>query len=336
VKKFVVRLSAFIAINFAVFAALVAFAQSERHNVKNSQVEANLPVIPSGQHFDLLIMGTSRGRALSRYSGHERTENVLGMRMLNISKGRGGGVIPQEIFLSYFFDRGNTAGKIVYLVDPFVFFSRHWNEDNLLAEDEPLQFDFWWKLVRSPVSPMVVHNYFASKFTIEALFFRERSEELDAWVLDRMGAPRPDGISLQKVDPILVKKQIANLYPDATEERLFRRYAGFFCEIIQSAQSHGAEIVLIIPPTLLGECPGESLLRSLLADCERRYGIRSFDLGQAILDPSLYCDHGHLNPAGVEYFARTYLKPVLAGTDGPGLIASAPAVSGSTPSEPGS
>lgn len=320
-RKFAVTLAAFLAINAAILVALVVFAQSERHDLKNWQVEADLPIIPAGQHFDLLMMGTSRGRTLSRYGSHRKVEEVLDMRMLNISKGRGGGLIPQWIFLSYFFDRGNTAPRIVYLLDPFVFFSRQWNEDNLLAEDEPFRLDFFWKLFRSPVSPMVVHNYFASKFSVEGLFFRARSVDLDTWVFDRMGIPSLEWVALEKIDPVLVKKQIDNLFPQGVDEAVFRRYAEVLREIIRTAQAHGAEIVLVIPPTLLGESPGEQSLRDLLADCAARYGVRWYDLAQAILEPSLYCDHGHLNLAGVEYFARAYLKPILDGAAGPTLAA---------------
>src|SRR3989344_9671434 len=103
---------------------LIAYYPVWRYDFSNGMTESSLLVIPEDGHFDMLFMGTSHSRVFSRSGNHERVENIMGRRLLNISKGGGhGGIVPEKLFLEMFFDRGNQAEEIVYFIDPWTFFS---------------------------------------------------------------------------------------------------------------------------------------------------------------------------------------------------------------------
>ena len=105
-----------------------------RYDFKNGETEANLPIIKSNQHYDIVFLGTSHGRTLSRFGNHDRVEKILSKKIINLSTGGGRGIYSSQIYLDYFFKRGNTTDTIVYFIDPWVFYSNKWNEENDLLQ----------------------------------------------------------------------------------------------------------------------------------------------------------------------------------------------------------
>lgn len=67
-KKFIFKLLIFAVLNLAVMASLLSFFSGRNRDIhlKNWETESNLLVTGANEHYDLAILGTSRGRVFSR------------------------------------------------------------------------------------------------------------------------------------------------------------------------------------------------------------------------------------------------------------------------------
>ena len=275
---------------------LVSHVPTWRYDFANSQTESNLFVVRKKTHYDLLVLGTSHARIFSRTGNHERVEEILGASMLNLSTGGGRGVYASRIFFDYFLSRGNTAGTVVYFIDPWVLYSQKWNEDNDLFSNEPITPAFLSFIVRRGVNAATIANYLKTKVSWE-------------WVRQ---SPKPDtenNIRLDGVDGEAVAKRVESLYPDGLESATFEKYRTELSVLTETANANNIRLVFIIPTTLLGDMPGEDALKQALDEMDAEW----YDLSNAITDPHLYYDHDHLNTAGIVAFTQKYLRPILSG-----------------------
>lgn len=303
--RFFVRLLCFVAINM-VFALLYIVITQSRYHYTNADTEAHLYIIPRNQHYDLLIAGASHARALSSAQNHSRLEKILSRKILNISK-TAAGVLPEEMYLSYFYELGNSTTDILYVVDPFVFYSARWNEQDYFLEDEPLRPDFLALAIRRQLPWPLLANYIRSKFT-------------PFWITgyqpDR-SATRLKGLTA--VDPVAVEKRMAILYPNGVDPARFGQYRPYLERIIQTAAAHRARLTFVFLPTLLGSLPGMEQTKTALADLARQYKFTVADLSTAVKDPVFFGDHDHLNTPGVALVAKSYLVKIFDNRSAGGL-----------------
>ena len=183
----------FLCINSLVFVIWVSLLQRVEGDYQNWETDSNLLIIPEHQRFDLLVFGTSRGRALSRWKNHLLMETILNMRVLNLSKTGGGGPVWTRIFLDYFYHRHNTADRILYFIDPWVLFSSAWNEDlcSVMLEEEPFRYRFFFDTIaaktRWPCLVMHLRGYLTRK-----------------WRFDLDESANPGDNRLRRIDPFAV------------------------------------------------------------------------------------------------------------------------------------
>jgi hypothetical protein len=266
----------------------------KRFTYSDTNTEANLFVIPAGKHVGVLLMGTSHGKIYSRSGNHLRVEHILGRSMVNIAKSEGG-IIPEEVFLEYFINKKNTAGTVIYFIDPYVFYSDKWNEKNYFLNNEPLTVALLPILAKKHIDSDVLINYAKAKFTL-------------SYLQKTPSVINTGGESITHIDPEAVKKRLANLYPDGTDNHQFTKYAGTLEKEVRIMQKNHMRIIFIIPPSLLGKTPGEKKVVQLLKQFKNKYNISYTDCSQCITDPKLYYDHDHLNTNGVVFFTTRYLK----------------------------
>ena len=290
------------------------YVWERRHAYAPYQTESILRVIPYQQNVDLLILGTSHGRIYSRNRNEEIVEGILQKRIVNASIGGGGGVIPAQVSLETFFARGNKTRYVIYFLDAWVFNSTKWNEDFFpMTEEEPLEWDFFTRLLDHGFSRSVLLAYFRSKLT-------------SRWLTMRPSA----GVELRREylarrDPEAVAKRLGVLYQGKTSEIVFQRYWQHVLTMAHMIANQNAQLLLIMPPSLLGTEPDTELLSKHVNDLVSR----SFEGGQmqvifkdfstAIQDPHLYYDHDHLNSAGIQAITENYLKPLFAELDEPAI-----------------
>lgn len=276
----------------------LVFTQTQ-YTYHNWNTYESLSLIPYSQQYDLLILGSSHGRVFSSFGNHRRIENILDMHILNISK-TAAGLLPEKALLSYFYQNGNNAKQIMYIIDPAIFYSDKWNENNYFLEDEPFYPNFFITAAKEGINYKVLENYLRSKFS----FY---------WITGRH--PVDDELSkdiyLTGIDPEKVAKRRAFLYSDGLKSEIFAHYADMLRDLVSQASKHNSKIIFILPPTLLGRLPGISEVVSLIKSMKKYFNVEIFDFSDTIKEPKLYQDHDHLNTPGIELFTKKYLKPIL-------------------------
>ena len=265
------------------------------------ETKSALYKIPDAQHFGWLLMGSSHAEVF----GH-CPENIaylqrrLGDGVSCLTK-RGSGVFQHRLFLEEYYAAGNSADHVVYFVDPWAFYSRHWNETMRFIDYEPLDLSFTSNLIRAGVSPSTLLFYARSKFTREW-----RTQQPD---------PPDVGACLRKLerrDPAMVNRSVQRFFPVGTESNQLDRYMQDLIGIIDLANANGSQLTLVTTPTLLGDLPGTEEFHAALDDLLKPYEIPYHDFSNAVEDVGLFHDHDHLNDAGVGDFIDAHLVPVLA------------------------
>jgi len=268
------------------------------------ETKSALYKIPDTQRYGWLFMGSSHGEVFGHCPENVAyIQNQLGENVSYLTK-RGSGVFQHRLFLEEFFAAGNQAGGVVYFIDPWAFYSRHWNEKMRFIDYEPIDLSFMWNLVRAGVSPSTLLSYTRSKFTVE-------------W-RDQQPDPPDVGACLRQLDhrnPKMVERSVRRFFPDGTNSDPLNRYMEDLRTLIELAESNGSKLILVTPPTLLGELPGAVEFRAALNNLLEPQGIPYHDFSNAVEDVALYHDHDHLNDNGVRHFFDTYLVPVLPESD---------------------
>lgn len=295
-KYWFIKLTIFTLLNVIIY-VLIASIPVWRYDFKNHTTESNLlviPTTPNQRHFPLLMMGTSHARIFSRNDSHMVLERILGKSMLNISKGGGhGGLLPEYLFLKYFYNNGNKAETIFYFLDPWVLYSTEWNEENYFLTDEPIDLAFFLSLLKEGVAKEAIMNYLKSKIT-------------SLWIYMKPQEMSKNNKVIPFVNEELIKKRVDSLYIDGLNQENFQKYNQLFKRIVTLAHDNGARFVVIIPSTLLGEMPGTKQVRQLT----KELGIEFYDASTAIKESKYYYDLDHFNFAGIEIFTEYILKPI--------------------------
>jgi hypothetical protein len=303
-KRFLSKATTLLSINLAVFllAMYLSNAYVMRHTFRNSETDSNMLIMPENQKVDLLIFGTSHGRNFSRKSNHYRVETILGKKVVNLSVGGGGGVIPASVLLNIFYEKGNSATQIVYFLDNFVLFSPMWNESNdRFARREPFSLYFLSHLILEGMEAERIRNYLKAKLSY-------------GWLKER---PDKDKVMHQTVTPRQLAKledrEKAMFVEDGMESQHLRKYVRVLEGFVQTAQNHGASVFMVRPPLLFAEREKTytTLTEPLLAQLKEKYGFQVYNHAHLLRDFKHFEDPAHLNTEGVIHYTQHYLKSML-------------------------
>ncbi len=302
-RKFIIKLLAFGLLNFGIMAVLLAGFSGRTRDIhlNNWDTESNLLMMGRNTHYDVAILGTSRGRVFSRDANHRMLEQILGKKVINLSKGGGGGLMPAELHLSYFFDQGNTVDHVVYLVDPDVFFCSINNENNnFFLCDEPFELSMLWKLV--------VRRYPADRI----FSYLQMIAEGDWENFTRYSAPGLTEQTLDVIDPEKLEEARAHYLSQYTDEN-FKKYSRIVDAINALVKKNNSRITYVMLPLLIDHFPGVEQVDRKLNDVAREEHVNYCNLVESMQDRKYYYDHMHFNKAGIAYFAGAYLDPILRG-----------------------
>lgn len=272
--------------------------------LENGDTESNLLLMPSEENIPVLIMGTSHGRVFSRFGNHPLVENLLSRKVLNLSRGGGGGVVPALMDLELFYDRGNEASLLLYFLDPWVLFSPTWNEDNfannpLFYKVEPFSFDYFARLFHhGGVSA-------ASRYLQARLHFDWN------WFFEEPLLEKKESSDPLRAAPERLQKRLSRLYLDGLQHWHFEKYKDKFTTLVDLAQEHGTRVVVVMPPTMFGKEPGHADTVQYLQDLCRTRKLAFCDYSNLIRDPNLFSDTDHLNKDGIHMFTKKYLQPIV-------------------------
>lgn len=301
-RIFVIKSIIFLFLNFLILSLFLWMSTiaDKRFVFKNGETGSNLFLMKDSTYYDFILLGSSHSKEFSRRGNHLMVEKILKKNFLNLSFGGGAGILPEKIYLAHFFKQNNKAGQVIYFIDPFIFFSQKWNEQNDFSNAEPFDLGFFQELLKS-------------KMSVKAVFYYLRSKIEPNWFLKTPQLNYSDPGFLLSIDNDAVQKRIQNLYQDGLDMKNFERYFQALDDLVNVANRNNAEVIFILPPTLLGDLPGEEQLVHSLEVYSKNNMARFYDFSNLIVDPKFYYDHDHLNPKGIEYFSRRYLKPIIYG-----------------------
>mgnify|MGYP001481415405 CR=1 FL=1 len=288
-----------------VLAFVIMRVNDARHDYASWKTDSVLLAMPHDREFHVLVMGASHAQFLSRYKAHhEVLESEWGGPVANIALPTGGGLVPNYLMMQTFYERGNRADVLLYVLDPFVFFADQVNGSHPFVYNEPFQFGFFIKALRAGVPPKRLFIYIQSKFCYD--WFFKKPEPLP-W--------RKDFLTEANLDDVArMDRRRATLYPEGMDSSRFEKYAETFRSIVDLAQAHGTRIICVIPPSLLGPEQGADKVCGSLDALQARSKLRYYDWSNELTDPRYFFDYDHLNLDGVRQFAEL-LRPVLARVD---------------------
>lgn len=289
-------------LNFLIL-TLLLYGFSGRHRdirLSYAQSESNLLVIGENEHYPVVFLGTSRGRVFSRDGNHEMVEKILGRKVANLSKGGGGGLMPMDVHLSFFLNQGNTTDHVIYLVDPFVFYSSINNEHNdFFLRDEPFELFIFFKLIKDRY-PLDRLSSYLQKITVT-----------DWAKISRYAGPGLTDGTLKKVDE---KKMEAarKHYLEKCDQNSFVAYGHVVDDINRLVKTHGAGITYVMLPLLMPDFPGLHEVDAFLREtADREAGVSYINCASCMQDKNFYYDHMHFNKNGIDYFLKRYIIPIL-------------------------
>ncbi len=292
----------FLAINIPLY-FLVASIPPLRYDFTNDTTKSVLLAMTKDAHYDLLVMGTSHARLFSNDGTHKRLEEALGLSLFNIGKDGGhGGVLPEFLFLSRFYEKGNSADTLLYLVDPWVFFSPQWNENAHFLEWEPADVPFLVRAVQEGASRIPIINNL--QYKLDPVWLK--SEPLPP-------TPRTVKVPTLAAGAEQCAHDIPNSYQEGLNRENFTRYSALFERTIDLAEAHGVKrIVFVVPTTICPSIPGKAMMIDFLSDLKTRHPkVELYDLSRTMNDPAYFYDYNHLNFDGMEIFTREYLVPLV-------------------------
>jgi hypothetical protein len=306
-KLFIKKSVLFLLLNTIILSVVLGICSGAHRDLHmdNWKTESNLLVMGGGHspaHYGVALLGTSRGRVLSRDGNHLLVEKILDEPVINLSKGGGGGLMPAELHLSYFYHRGNQVDHVVYLVDPWVFFSPINNEENdFFLRDEPFEFHILWKLMTQGYPSNRISSYL-------------QMITVDDWrAISTYAAPGLTEGTIKSIDRqklLEAREHYLSKYADNG----FDRYSRYVDIINTMVEKQGGRITYVMLPMLIPDFPGmDQVDEKLRQVAQMDDHVAYYNASDAMHDRRFFYDHMHFNKTGVDYFTRHVLKPVIQG-----------------------
>lgn len=302
-KKFLLFACIFLIVNGLILAGLTLYLSNnvEKRGFKNWETESNLLFLKNDQHYNLLFMGISHARNLTRHHNHQRIEKILNKSICNIAQGwDDDGMHVQYLYLRYFYSLGNSADTLVFFASPILFYSDYLDNNPLSYASEPVKPAFFW---------LNVTNGGDNKW--QQLFYYIRNKFSPIWLNTIPLNDTAETKALTKPDGAAVAAGLKDAYRDGMTQQIFEKKCDDLKNIVKLAQAHHSIVIFILPPALFGTWPGTGQVIDYLKQLQPIYNTTYYDFSESVKDPSMYYDHHHLNTKGVVYFTQNYLKLVL-------------------------
>jgi hypothetical protein len=302
-RLFIIKLMIFGIVNLSILIILL-YSLSGRHrdiHLSYAESESNLLTYGENAHYPVVFLGTSRGRIFSRDGNHEMVERVLGRKVANLSKGGGGGLMPAEVHLSFFLNQGNTIDHVIYLVDPFVFYSSVNNENNdFFLKDEPFELFIFMKLV-------------TDHYPLDRLFSYMKMITVTDWKqISRYGSPGLTERTLSQIDDKKME-EARQVYLKEFDQESFTAYGNVVKDINRLVKKNGGRITYVMLPMLMKDFPGFKEVDAFLRKTAKEDGVGYINCASCMQDIKFYYDHMHFNKTGIEYFLKKCILPILNG-----------------------
>lgn len=301
------RIAGFLALGLILYAALflwsgrVLEAQAERnpfHRIAQAPLQS-----------DWIILGASHALPLGFEGVPASLRAATGRNTLTLAVPGGGPAVSRLVAERYFAD--HEAGGVLIVLDAFAFADTRWNEDRLADPDIlpkiPADAQTLRVLLRAIPRGLPVGTVLAYATGFARINDRTRFEP-DRWEAEARfdSSPRPS----EAADAA----RVAYLYPEPPSEHMIDRGLADIEAVIALARSHGARVVLVLPPLperFIARLPDVPGLEPRLAALAGRLGVPLVDHENLIPDGRFYFDTDHLNRAGVALWLELGLAAIL-------------------------
>ena len=264
---------------------------------QRGQFSSNLFYINNNIDYDVTILGSSHARGFENCTYGNLTENILDAKVSNLAY-TGGGVINQQVMLSYFYAKGNTTNTIVYFIDPHMLTSNFFDREPLFNK-EPFKIDFLYTLLNSQFKQEVILSYIKSKLEPSSNWLKVNTCEIFQ-------------DSVKAIDSLKLKKRANYLaQTKSIDANVLHSQIGIINETLSLIEKHDNKVIFIIPPTLLGSQLGHKELILFLEKTRNEKGIEYYDLSNSMKTPKYYYNYDHLNISGMQYFLQNHLNPLV-------------------------
>lgn len=304
-KRFLGKLILFLAINGCLAIVILFYASGKNSDIRLNidSTESNFFVIGSRDHYGMVLLGSSRGRVFSRDGNHRVVEGILKEDVANLSKGGGGGVMPMDVHLNRFYEKGNTTQDIVYLLDPFALLAPINNEkNNFFLRDEPFEL------------PVLLH-LLRDRFPLEKIVAYLQMIAPHDWAkISRYQEPGMAFRTLAAIKPEEQKKA-RKYYLSSYQGGDPQRYLDYLRAIVDMGHAHGSRVSVVLLPILMHDFPGATQVDKELRVLAKEKNIHYYNMIGAMQDRSFFYDHMHFNRHGVSYFSTHVLLPISQGAE---------------------
>lgn len=260
---------------------------------------------------DTVILGASHAMPLGYDDFNAKLETASGGSVMNLSI-EGGGILPNRLVLDYFFKR-HDARQVVFFLDSFAFYSSQWNEDrpdSAMFARAPLDIQLVTTMAAYPWARGEILPYL-SGFT--------KINNAERYAPDRSDAEINKFAKTYRPIPQIDKQRVAYLFPAEISRDEFGRYLAEFDALADFVVAHGAEFVLVKPPTparYRDALPDEPAFDAAIAEIVARRGLTYRDFSTLLPGDENYYDTDHLNVTGVEAFLDGGFAGLLAAGNG--------------------
>lgn len=298
-KKFILHTVTLCTI-FVVLVFTLAFSTSiivKNRDFKNYETESNLLIFNENEDYDIMIMGISHARNLSRHKNHLRIEKILDLKIVNIGQGEGKcGVNEQMFYLKYFYETMNFTDTIIYVLSPPLLWNQNLNQASNTFVKEPFKFDFFFKYFN-----------FKTENKWQRLLFYIKSKLSSSWLFNTPYSLDKNEVKLIALDPLEIEKGTKLAY-NGTSLQIFMQNCAVVENTIKLAHKYNSEIIFIILPTLFGKWQGHPETIDFLKKMSIKHKIKYYDYSETVTGLEYYYDHHHFNSDGIVHFVENYLK----------------------------
>jgi hypothetical protein len=303
--RFLIKIGIFLILFVSiVFAVTYYFSNRivDKYEFENCDTEENIVIIPKNEHFDILFLGISHARNFTRHKNHDRVEEILNVKMLNLGKGGGKGTVANQYnYLKYFLCEGNSVNHIIYVLTMPMFYSNVMDSKSSEMAFEAFSPKYFLISLFGPGinKEQKLYDYLRSKYR-------------NSWKKVKPNClPTYDNV-LEKIDSLVIKKGLDAAYINGLEMDALERNIKYLEKTIKFAQKNNINITFMITPTLFGEWPGHDEFMVYMKKIEKEYNVNTYNFC-CVYDDHLeyFYDHHHLNTQGIIQFTKEHLSPIV-------------------------
>jgi hypothetical protein len=275
----------------------------KNRDFKNHETESNLLIMNSDENYDLLFLGISHARNFSRHKNHLRIEKILDKRIINIGQGDAAcGINEQLFYLEYFYQNNNKTKDLIFVFSPPLLFSETLPIASNTFLREPFNLDFFTSYL-----------VFQTENKYQRLQYYLRSKLQPSWLMHYPYSLESEKNCLSKIDSIKVQQGQEYAYKGGVNMERFEKSCDATKKIIELAIRNNTNVIILIPPAVFGKWKGHEEIVEFGLALKKEYNdsLMFYDFSEAVLEPSYYYDHHHLNTIGVEYFTKNMMKKIV-------------------------